>query len=305
MIADQFAQAIEAAGLVPPDAIHADGALHRFSATGRRSDRAAWYVLHADGLPAGVFGCWRSGLTETWSSKPQTEQTAQERAELRRRVQQAKAQRDQEQMQRQQQAQQTAHARWEAATPTRWHQYTRDKGVQPHGLRAEPDCTLLVPMRDENGVLHSLQAIAPDGTKRFLAGGRVRGCFHLVGVPAVALVVCEGMATAHSIHECTGLAVAAAFSAGNLAPVAHALRQRYPHLQLLIAADDDHTTEGNPGLTAARAAALAVGGAVVVPQFPADRPRKATDFNDLFSLAGAGAVRACFAEVLEGLNNGL
>ena len=134
MIADQFAQAIEAAGLVPPDAIHADGALHRFSATGRRSDRAAWYVLHADGLPSGAFGCWRSGLTETWSSKPQTEQTAQERAELRRRVQQAKAQRDQEQMQRQQQAQQTAHARWEAATPTRWHQYTRDKGVQPHGL---------------------------------------------------------------------------------------------------------------------------------------------------------------------------
>lgn len=305
MIADQFAQAIEAAELVPPDAIHADGQLHRFSATGRKTDKAAWYVLHADGVPAGVFGCWRSGLTETWSSKPQTEQTAQERAELRQRVQQAKAQRDQEQAQRQQAAQQTARARWEAATPTRWHQYTRDKGVQPHGLRAEPDCTLLVPMRDESGVLHSLQAIAPDGTKRFLAGGRVRGCFHLVGVPAVALVVCEGMATAHSIHECVGLAVAAAFSAGNLEPVARALRRKYPALPILLAADDDHTTEGNPGLTAARAAALAVGGAVVLPQFPADRPRGATDFNDLFSLAGADAVRACFAEVLEGLNDGL
>lgn len=305
MIADQFAQAIEAAGLVPPDAIHADGQLHRFSATGRRTDKAAWYVLHADGLPAGVFGCWRTGLVVTWSSKPQTEQTAQERAELRQRVQQAKAQRDQEQAQRQQQAQQTAHARWEAATPTRWHQYTRDKGVQPHGLRAEPDCTLLVPMRDESGVLHSLQAIAPDGTKRFLAGGRVRGCFHLVGVPAVALVVCEGMATARSIHECAGLAVAAAFSAGNLEPVARALRRKYPAMPVILAADDDHATEGNPGLTAARAAALAVGGAVVVPQFPADRPRKATDFNDLHLLAGADAVRACFAEVLEGLNNGL
>lgn len=303
MIADQFAQAIEAAGLVAPDTIHADGALHRFSTTGRRSDRAGWYVLHGDGVPAGTFGCWRTGLTETWCAKPQQQLSAQERAELRQRVQQAKAQRDQEQMQRQQTAQQTARARWEAATPTRWHQYTRDKGVQPHGLRAEPDCTLLVPMRDESGVLHSLQTIAPDGTKRFLAGGRVRGCFHLVGVPAVALVVCEGMATAHSIHECAGLAVAAAFSAGNLEPVARALRRKYPALPILLAADDDHTTEGNPGLTAARAAALAVGGAVVVPQFPADRPRKATDFNDLFLLAGAGAVRACFAEVLEGLNH--
>jgi len=37
----------------------------------------------------------------------------------------------------------------------------------------------------------------------------------------------------------------------------------------------------------------------VVPQFPADRSPKATDFNDLAALAGLGAVRACFAEILE------
>lgn len=305
MLTEQFAQAIEAAGLVPPDAIHADGQLHRFSATGRRTDKAAWYVLHADGLPAGVFGCWRTGLTQTWCSKPQQQLSAQERAELRHRVQQAKAQRDQEQMQRQQAAQQTALARWDAAWAAKFHPYCNAKGIQPYSLRTECDCTLLVPMRDENGVLHSLQAIAPDGTKRFMAGGRVRGCFHLVGVPAVALVVCEGVATAHSIHECAGLAVAAAFSAGNLETVARALRRKYPALPVILAADDDHTTEGNPGLTAARAAALAVGGTVVVPLFPVERPRKATDFNDLHQLAGADAVRACFAEVLEGLNDGL
>ena len=100
------------------------------------------------------------------------------------------------------------------------------------------------------------------------------------------------------MHAATGLAVAAAFSASNLSPVAHALRRKFPALLIILAADDDHATEGNPGLTAARAAALAVGGLVVV-QFPVDRPRKATDFNDLFSLAGAGAVCACFTEVME------
>lgn len=303
MIADQFAQAIAAAGLVAPDSIHADGEIHRFSATGRKTDKAAWYVLHSDGVPAGVFGCWRTGLTETWCSKPQQQLSAQERDELRHRVQQAKAQRDQEQAQRQQTAQQTALERWNAAWLAVFHPYCKAKGIQPYGLRTERDATLLVPMEGADGVLYSLQTIAPDGTKRFLAGGRVRGCFHAIGTLGKALVVCEGMATGRSIHECTGLAVAAAFSAGNLAPVAHALRQRYPHLQLLIAADDDHATAGNPGLTAARAAALAVGGAVVVPHFPADRPPKASDFNDLYQLAGAGAVRACFAEVLEGLNH--
>lgn len=305
MLTEQFAQAIEASGMKAPDVVIADGVLHRFSPTGKRGDTAAWYCLYGDGTPAGVFGCWRTGLTETWCSKPQQQLSTQERAELRQRVQQAKAQRVQEQAQRQQATQQTAIERWNAAWQTVFHPYCKAKSIQPYGLRTEQDCTLLVPMKDVDGTLHSLQTIAQDGTKRFLAGGRVRGCFHAIGTLGKALVICEGAATGRSIHECTGLAVACAFSAGNLAPVAHALRQRYPHLQLLIAADDDHVTEGNPGLTAAHAAALAVGGSVVMPQFPADRPRKATDFNDLFSLAGAGTVRACFAEVLEGLNDGL
>lgn len=305
MVHDQFAQAMTIAGLVPPDTIHADGLMHRFSTTGRRSDRAGWYVLHADGLPAGVFGCWRTGLTETWCSKADSALTQAERDTMRQRVQEAKALRDAVLKARQEQASATAAQRWEAARPTLWHPYTKAKGVQTSGLRAEPCGTLLVPMRDTFGTLHSLQTIAPDGSKRFMAGGRVRGCYHAVGCPDVAVVVCEGMATAHSVRAATGLAVAAAFSASNLAPVAQALRRKFPALPVILAADDDHATEGNPGLTAARAAALAVGGRVAVPQFPADRPRKATDFNDLFSLAGAGAVRACFAEVMEGLDHGL
>lgn len=304
MIADHFAQAIAASGLEPPDTIHADGVLHRFSATGIRSDRAGWYVLHADGIPAGMFGCWRTGLTQTWSAKPQTQMNAAERAELRQRVQQSQAQRDKELAHRQQAAQQQAQTRWEAAKPALSHPYIESKGVNLYGLRVEPDCTLLVPMRDSDGVLHSLQTIANDGTKRFLAGGRVRGCYHSIGAPSLALVLCEGMATAHSIHDATGLAVAAGFSASNLAPVAQALRRKYPALPIVLAADDDHATEGNPGVAAARHAAMTVGGLVAVPQFPADRPRKATDFNDLHQLAGAGAVRACFAEVLEGLQHG-
>lgn len=299
MVHDQFAQAIAIAGLVPPDTIHADGLMHRFSTTGRRSDRAGWYVLHADGLAAGVFGCWRTGLTETWCSKVDGALTQAERDTMRQHVQQAKQQRDQAQAQRQQAAQQQAQARWEAAKPTRWHPYTKAKGVQTYGLRAEPCGTLLVPMRDSAGALHSLQTIAPDGSKRFMAGGRVRGCYHAVGGPGAALVVCEGMATAHSVHAATGLAVAAAFSASNLAPVAQALRRKFPSLPIILAADDDWRTEGNPGLTAARNAALAVGAVVVAPHFPAERPPKATDFNDLAALAGPGAVRACFAESLE------
>ncbi|MBS3021644.1 DNA primase TraC [Comamonas sp. PE63] len=299
MIADHFAQAMAAAGMTPPDSIHADGQLHRFSPTGRRSDWAGWYVLHADGLPAGVFGCWRTGLTETWCSKAEGSLTPAERDAMRQRVRAAKALRDAALLQRQQQAQAAATARWRAALPAARHPYLTTKGIAPYNLRVD-GCLLLVPLRDTSGMLHSLQTIAPDGSKRLMGGGRVRGCYHSVGCPDAAIVVGEGMATMHSVHAATGLAVAAALSTSNLTPVAVALRRKFPLLPILMAADDDHATEGNPGLSAARAAALAVVGAqVVVPQFPADPPRQATDFNDLFCLAGAGAVRACFAEVLE------
>ena len=51
-------------------------------------------------------------------------------------------------------------------------------------------------------------------------------------------------------------------------------------------------------MSSAKSAALAVGGFTVVPQFPADRPAKATDFNDLAALAGLDAVRVCFSEIV-------
>lgn len=38
MLQEQFPQAIEATGMTAPDVVHADGVLHRFSPSGRRSD---------------------------------------------------------------------------------------------------------------------------------------------------------------------------------------------------------------------------------------------------------------------------
>ncbi|MFG5777977.1 toprim domain-containing protein [Comamonas sp. J-3] len=304
-IFDRFAAAMEAAGVVPPDTIHADGQLHRFSPTGRRSDNAGWYCLHGDNFPAGVFGCWRTGLVQTWTDKHANALSQAERETMRQRIKDAKAQRDADLRMRQQRAAATASAMWNAGKPaSSTHSYLLSKGVKPYGLRADLGW-LMVPAYGADGQLTSLQTIAQDGVKRFLPGGRLQGSFCPIGdfTQASAIAICEGWATGSSIHEATGLPVAVAFFAGNLLPVVQALHRKCPGAALVLAADDDYRVEGNPGLTAARAAALSVGAQVVAPQFPAERPRKATDFNDLHSLAGAGAVRACFAEVLEGLNH--
>jgi len=290
---DQFRLAIAAAGLTPPDAIIDDGMIHRFSTSGKPHDESGWYCLHTDGLAAGSFGDWRTGLTQTWCSKSDTAMTPAERQANRERVQAMQRQREADLAQRHQQAAQGAAKRWAAAAPCTQHPYLERKGVKPHGTKIEGD-NLLLPLRTTDGVLHSLQTIAPDGSKMFMPGGRVKACYFSIGRPDGNVIVCEGFATGASIHEATGSAVAIAFNAGNLLDTATALREKYPALKIILAADDDHQTPGNPGLTKATAAAQAVGGYLATPEwFPCDRGDRDTDFNDLHQLAGLGAVKAC------------
>ena len=65
-----FIKTIKEAGLEPPNKILVDGRFHRFSSKGRPSDKPGWYILHD--LPncavAGAFGCWRTGVKQSWSS---------------------------------------------------------------------------------------------------------------------------------------------------------------------------------------------------------------------------------------------
>jgi putative DNA primase/helicase len=58
--------------------------------------------------------------------------------------------------------------------------------------------------------------------------------------------VAEGFATAATVHEATGSAVAFAFNANNLKPIAKALREKFPNLEMVICGDDDHQSKGNP-----------------------------------------------------------
>ena len=292
---DQFRQAIAASGLTPPIEIIDDSSIHRFSTNGKPSDDAGWYVLHSDGIPAGSFGDWRSGLNQNWCSESQDTMTEAERQANRERVQAMQRQREAELVLRQQQAAQDAAKRWAAATQCTGHPYLERKGIKPHGVKVEADGILIVPMHDTDGKLWNIERIKPalGSRKKGLLGGRRTGLYFSIGKPTGELIVCEGFATGASIHEATGGAVAVAFTAGNLEAVAIALRSKYPALKIIMAGDDDWQT-GGTGLTKARSAALAVNGYLAIPEFFGhDRADKDTDFNDLHQLAGLDAVKAC------------
>ena len=288
----QFRDAMRAAGLEPPDMIE-PGKLHRFPGIGKRNgNTAGWCKLFDDGL-GGCFGDWSSGFSKNWQAERDKPFSGIERETFRRNVVEAQAQAEVERKARQTEAAQKAAAIWNAAVPAPGnHPYLVRKGIQAHGARLH-NGALLIPMR-EGGELHSLQFIGPDGDKRFLTGGRVAGCYFSIGSThgAAALCIAEGFATGATIHEATSHPVAVAFNAGNLLPVARALRVKYPALRLIVCADDDDKTPGNPGLTKAREAAQAVGGFLAVPDFGENRPESATDFNDLHRHTGPEGVRA-------------
>ena len=94
---EQFRDAMTAAGLTAPDVIEDDGQRHRFATNRRKADGAGWYVLHADGIPAGVFGDWRTGLTVSWCGTSFDSMSKAERAQHRARMDAIKAERDKEQ----------------------------------------------------------------------------------------------------------------------------------------------------------------------------------------------------------------
>ncbi len=296
-----FSEAARQAGLAINDAIIADGKLHRCTIEGdQRGKRNGWYVLHLDGLPTGVFGSWKTGENHTWRSESTHELTDTEREEQRRRIELAKTQRQQAETELREQAAAKAIKLWgRAGTVNANHSYLVSKKIRPVGIKQLRNM-LIIPVHDADGVLHSLQFIGTDGTKRFLTGGRKRSCFATLGdCTSETLYLTEGWATGCTLHEATESAVIVTFDAGNLRPVAEVLRKKHPHKRLIFCADDDHKTPGNPGITKATEAAHAIGGFLATPSFDANRPNTATDFNDLFQHSGLDAVCQCLAAAVE------
>ena len=277
-----FIQAMADVGITGADPID-DGQLHRFNIKGdKHGSKNGWYVLHGNGIPAGAFGNWKTGESYTWCSKHHTELTDADRRENRRRIEVAKRQRKAAQQQHYLEAANKASPFWADAMPADpGHPYLQVKRIQPNRLRQQADL-LLVPMMYGDRLVN-IQRIRPDGQKRFLFGGQVSGAYYPMMRSQKILFICEGAATAHTIHQLqNGASVVAAMNAGNLTPVARHFRQRYPDLPIVIAGDNDRNTGGNPGLKAAHEAAAAVDGVVVWPEFPAGS--SGSDFNDKFLL---------------------
>lgn len=290
-IIDSFAQAMREHGIETDEPITADGHRHRVRVTGDKAgSENGWYVLHADGVPAGAFGCWKRGISTTWCAKAANALTTAEREAFKQRMEASRLAQQAEQERVQAECKAKADRLWREASDTvsASHPYLMAKGVKAYGLRQLRDA-LLVPVMASDGAFIGLQFIQADGSKRFLTGTPKAGSYHRIAGDMNKVLICEGYATGASLHEATGYAVAIAFDAGNLMTVATTLRAKLPNATMVLCADDDRHTEGNPGLTKATAAAHDIGGLLAVPPFA--EGETGTDFNDLHQAHGLDAVR--------------
>jgi len=216
----------------------------------------------------------------------------------RKRIKREQSKRKAEEAARQDKAARRALAIWQAATPAPIdHPYLIRKQVKPHGLRCGQwqrvitvddgqrktltiDNALLLPLFNESGEIRSLQAIFPekhqiiDRDKDFLPSGGLAGLFWWIGAKTDTVLICEGFATAATLHEETGHRVYMAFTANNLLAVGRIVREKLPKAEIIFCADNDTQTPGNPGLTKAEEAAIEVDGLIAVPPIYGD-------FNDL------------------------
>jgi putative DNA primase/helicase len=285
-----FLDAMAAAGCAAAGvSIVPDGKLHRFDIVGRRKgSEHGWYKLHLDGVPAGAFGDWREGITHTWCAKTDRRMTAEERTAFKRQMEESRAEAAKALAAAHAEARKVGKAVYDVARPAEaTHPYLARKGVIAAAcLRVDREGRLVVPVKRADGVLVGVQTITADGTKRFTKGLAKKGAYASIGALTDTIAIAEGYATAASVHMATGWCCVIAFDAGNLLPVAEAIKAKYPDKALVIAADNDHGVPGNPGLAKGRAAAEAVSARFVSP--PEGSP--GTDFNDLHAAAGLDAV---------------
>ena len=278
-----------------PEQIKLSDSLERFSSNGKQGDLSGWYVFFLDrDFAAGAFGCWRKGHKYTWNSHNGSGRLPEkEWQRISAAIAEAQRKTKVEQAQKAGQAKQQAVAMWQGSEFADInHPYLRKKQVGPYGIRQQGK-QLLIPICDMDGILHSVQTIKPDGTKRFLSGTPKRGKFCLIGnrlVNSGGVYLCEGYATGASLYEAYHQPVLVAFDSGNLLPVARAYREQFPHIPLTVCADNDRKTAGNPGLTKAReVCAVFPDVGLIVPEFPEDAPGDLSDFNDLSALLGSRA----------------
>ena len=288
--------------------LYYNGEICRFRTKEDKSGQKSGAVcIYTDGWPAGFVQDWRKGIKEDWrydaSGLSDEQRTYFNSDEFKKKCEEQERKARLEREAKQQEAIDSARRFWESSSPAPDdHAYLRRKNVKNYGLHINPYTgDLVVPLRDVDGKLISLQFISGDRDKGklFHPGAPLIRAFYSIALetlkenPSQPILLGEGYATMAKVYELSGLPCVAAMTCHNLWSVASVLHKTYPDSKIIVTADNDWETEKehgyNPGLREAQHVMnlkLAVG--IAAPEFT-DAEAGNSDWNDYALIHGDAA----------------
>ena len=267
-----------------------DGEIHRFHVPEDKANtRNGWYIAKPNGWA--VYGTWKEGDSRYYINKDGTTLSLEDQKAFKKDLALQKRLRC---LQQEKTAKLLA-PNYENATSSA-HPYLAKKGF-PYFEEKVHNGVLLIPVCDISmnyNKIISLQYIWPDGSKRFASGCRTKGGMHMIAPENVdnveTIYLCEGYATALTVSIATKSMAAICFYASNIMHACDILQRRFSQYKVIICADNDINTPGNPGVTEAIKAAKKHDLGIIVPNI-AGCDDKATDFNDIMNQVSIDEVR--------------
>lgn len=292
----EFENELKNAGLILQGPVRVEKLIRCKTTNDKPNKKSGWYIFHDGKYPAGAFGDWKSGLTASWSLRAESTLSFDEKKELAAIREKQRLAYEAEQQQLKAEAAKKANDIFVKSTPATETAYSQAKKITLNNEVMQLGDKIIVPifkLVDGRHNLVNVQRIFPDGTKRFLFGGEITGCYGWAGNvkgPVDKIYVAEGFATAKTIHAITGKPVAIAFNCGNIKPVIEKIQETFKG-EIIIAADNDHQTKNakgelvNPGLTHAREASEQLQNvSFILPKLGTNLD--VTDFNDVLVMEG-------------------
>lgn len=264
----------------------------------KKGKASGWYIYsefpssHDPSIIYGVgtYGSWKLSDKNNFQSIEQNAFNSKERDYYLAKIERMKQQKDEEQLKVQSEKAIYALQIWEGSSEVTNHDYLTRKNIKSvDGIKVSNNGDLIIPVCYDNGIT-SLQFIKPDGSKKFLGGGKIKGCYFKIKGNNDIIYITEGYATGYSIYEATSHSVYVCFNAGNIYEVASYVKNKYPDNKIIIAGDDDQFNDVNTGRVKAIQTAEGLGLEVIFPEFDS-LDGNPTDFNDYSSIYGVGKLK--------------
>lgn len=287
-----------------------DGEIIRFDREGKHL--AGWFRGQELKGPQGPifvaeFGDWSTGERHSWRSDAGATYTKEELEEVKTLFNTHRQAVNRKKEEEQKAAALRAREIWDSSEEGVLHPYETKKGVRMIAARVHGE-SLVVPIYQgtlEKPELVSLQFIDQHGGKKFLPGGKLKGSWSFINKgdrpdswTEKPTYLVEGFATGESVLEGVGSGlVIIAFNAANLVNVARSFP--VSPKRVVIAADNDQWTNGNPGVQyALRAAAIfqenAIPAELRYPEFSntvENQAARLTDWNDWHQKEGLESLK--------------